>query len=411
MIDLFCANCNVYLGDSGLFHFYENFQNYFSLMVKLDQRDLFLEKYGTLKNKKITCQKCHQLIGNEKMQGPKKEPLLCLLKDALYFIKASIESPYFGRNVKWPALVNDFKELGIRKTKDFYNIEKLENGQKDAKIPKIETPISDTYFQKFKYKCKFTLQAYLCETGERDLEEFEVKLKDVNGFRQMELVTSNTYLSNEIENCITYNCYFEIEYNEEIIEAEQVYAFNTILKLSLGNIKNQAFIWLQKKQDKPSTNIQSNESFICRTLEFGNLKTPFEFLRSENKQVIDGNVKFSVLFDIRCIAVLAFVGNILHKFEIEFNIIESFICIDEDNTSLNVYIPCKRPTLVYRTTSDYNIYKLSLANFDEENLEVNWERGFFKNHDWSLKLKFNLADKFRLMKTLETICFNRILLK
>jgi hypothetical protein len=80
---------------------------------------------------------------------------------------------------------------------------------------------------------------------------------------------------------------------------------------------------------------------------------------------------------------------ILHKFEIEFDSIDSLICIDVETSYLNVFIPCLRAALVYRTSEE----KLSidtLKNIDEEYIE--WERTCVKNIDWSVKLRFRSTD-------------------
>ncbi len=104
--------------------------------------------------------------------------------------------------------------------------------------------------------------------------------------------------------------------------------------------------------------------------------------------------------------MLVFINNILHKFEIEFDSIDSLICIDEETSYLNVFIPCIRAALVYRT-SDEKLSIDTLKNIDEEYIE--WERTCVKNIDWSVKLRFRSTDKIHLIKTLQNICLNRVL--
>ncbi len=108
------------------------------------------------------------------------------------------------------------------------------------------------------------------------------------------------------------------------------------------------------------------------------------------------------MFDSRTIIILVIFHNILHQFEIEFSILESFISINEAQVFLDVYIPCKRPSSVYiQTLQDRTINKVSfnlgfsLQNIHEE--DKNWEKSSFKNHEWTLKLQFNVTDKSKLV--------------
>ena len=155
----------------------------------------------------------------------------------------------------------------------------------------------------------------------------------------------------------------------------------------------------------------SNIQLMCESLEFGNLSTPFEFFKSDNQVIFDvnnsgENIKLSFFFDTSCITLSGFMRNILHKFEIEFKLIERLICVDEHQNTLIVYIPCKRPLLAYRA-NDEKLSIDSLKKTDERYL--NWERVCNTNYDWSIKLKFSLKNKSELIKALQNICYNRIL--
>jgi hypothetical protein len=413
-LDLSCIYCNNPLGDSTFFQIYEQFRKFYHLIVKHDMQDRFLQQNASFKSSRLlVCKKCHTKIGKEKKIGPKGESILCLFKNAICFIKTTggdFKKCQNFEEIKWNQLNDEYPQLEQINKKNFY---KTEINSKDAKIQKIDnlTQKMSNLWQKYHYSCKFTLQAYLCDIKNDKIEDFFKKLERIDGFKHTEQCTHNTYLSNEFENCKIYNCYFEKHYNDEINDAEQVFAFETIENLLSNEIKNQALVLLKKQQEKQQQ-LNDNLHLMCHSIEFGNLETPFEFIKSNNVQLFENSAKFSIMFDSRTIIILVIFHNILHKFEIEFSILESFICINEAQVFLDVYIPCKRPSSVYiQTLQDRNNISFhlgfSLQNVNEE--AIDWEKSSFKNHDWTLKLQFNVTDKSNLVKALENIVFNRIL--
>jgi hypothetical protein len=48
-----------------------------------------------------------------------------------------------------------------------------------------------------------------------------------------------------------------------------------------------------------------------------------------------------------------------------------------------------------------------IESINEENID--WEKISFKNHDWTIKLQFQVSEKCQVYKALEIISFNRIL--
>ncbi len=98
----------------------------------------------------------------------------------------------------------------------------------------------------------------------------------------------------------------------------------------------------------------------------------------------------------------------MHKFEIDFDSIDSLVCIDEKQNNLSVYLPFKRPPLVYTTDDE----TLTIDNFkNADSKYITWERRSFHQYskDWTYKIKFASTDKTELINALKIIFPNRIL--
>jgi hypothetical protein len=387
-------------------------------MVKINKRNLFLEKFACLSDDSaIECSKCKFIIGHEKKMGPKKEMCLCLLKESIFFIKSTIDfkQKKLGRDLEWKELVNEYPEFMMRKKFNFYKEESSDEGNLSIKQDKIDLKANClSLYKKYEYKCQYKIQCYLCDENSNNdglsIISFLEKVQNMDGFMKAEPVTNKTYLSNDIDDCVIYDLDFERYYNLEIVDAEQRFAFESIQKL-LESAKNQAFIWLQKDKKTLPQDSSANVHIMCQNIEFGNLNSPFNFFKSS--KVHGDAAKLSVLYDQRLMCILLYHENMLHKFEVEFNILESFICINEGQLFFDVFIPCKRPLSIYREPTNiitemfYDFKKVMIESINEENID--WEKISFKNHDWTIKLQFQLSEKCQVYKALESISFNRIL--
>ena len=388
-------------------------------MVKINKRNLFLEKFGFLEDKsEIVCLKCKFKIGQEKSLGPKKEMCLCIAKESIFFIKSTTDykQKKFGKDLGWKELIDEYAEFILRKKFNFYKGENNDEGNAMTKEENNSlTGISKglSLYQKYKYSCKYTIQSYLCDEYSNNdgltVIKFLEKIHKLDGFVKVEPAKNNTYLSNEIEDCVVHDLEFEMHYNREMVEAEQEFAFESI-KTLLEREKNQAFIWLQKEKKVLIPESSENVHAMCNNIEFGNLNSPFKFFKSLN--AYESNAKLSVLYDQRLMYILLYHESVLHKFEVDFNILESFFCINEDRLFFEVFIPCKRPLSIYRAPKVVGNFgdefkNAMLKTLDEESID--WEKISFKNCDWTIKLQFNLCEKSQVFKALEKISFNRIL--
>ena len=443
-VSLFCNSndCGYYLGDTLVYQFYEKFTKWYQIIVKLDMRELFLTKFASLDNQSsILCRKCKSIIGKEKRIGPKKEQLLCLLKEKILCARLTpdcYEKKIYGQSSTWNEFVRENPEFTLCNNSNFYPDEtkSIDLATRGAVNPKNDTSSKAlNLIKNYKYSCRYTLQAYLCDKNSNNdgltIINFLKVVETLDGFKQADPCTNDTYLSNEIENCVIYNLDFEKFYNDEKADAEEEFACKSIQSLLDKNIENQALIWLKKKDYRSAYESPANVHLMCNNVEFGNLKSPFRFIKSQTFKDV---AKFSVLFEYRCICILLFHENVLYKFEIDFSTLESFICINENQDSFNVYIPCKRPVAVFRSKKtfidnssggfEYGLTYLGLGlledyfeektdsknyleNLDEEKMD--WENYLFENQDWTLNLQFKINYKSRVVRALESIFFNRIL--
>jgi superfamily II DNA or RNA helicase len=152
-IEIFCLNCNYNLGDSDLFAFYEKLSQGIHLTVKIEKRNLLLEKFSLEKDKEKTKKnviasvlicKCKEKLGKEINIGPKDEPIFCIKKEAIYIIKSinSAKRPkqYFDKKTKWIDWLKEYPEIEYRDINNFYGINQNQNQEiSNIHMPKIPT--------------------------------------------------------------------------------------------------------------------------------------------------------------------------------------------------------------------------------------------------------------------------------
>ena len=159
--------------------------------------------------------------------------------------------------------------------------------------------------------CKFTLQAYLYDTDSESqkIKSFLSKIRTLKGFVQAD-ACNNGFLSNDIENSVIFNCLFEIRNNNKryrVDEQKSVYEAIKYL-ISEYDLGFLGIIW-QQKNSRSNLFGQPNFEVMCENLEFGNLKTPFEFMKSnfeEQKLLrkLTENIRFSIEYKINCFSVM-----------------------------------------------------------------------------------------------------------
>ena len=418
-VSLSCYHCDNDLGDISMYQIYEKFPKWYKLIVKLNKRDIFLAKLATLDNQSfIKCGFCKLNIGQEKNIGPKMEPILCLFTDK-----------NFNKDCKWDQLLKEYPGIKLCDNNNFYqddNDLSLHEANKGSNFRSI-----DQLFKVNNITCNFTIQAYFYHKKSSNdelsglLQNIQLKTSYLKKIEQC--AAASTYISNEIDNYDNYNLHFEIdEYYEENFDAEEVFAFDTIKTLLDRDIKNQAFIWQQQKKETQINEPPANLSLYCANVEFGNLKSPFIFIKSNMFNCL---AKFNILFDSKYIIIFIVCHDTFYKIEIEFNNVDNFICLKENDENFSAYIPLKRLFTVYGyknnnkghvkqdidlfdiendLSRDSDFVKTKLKYISKNEAKLNWEKVLLRNPELTIKLIFNTQDKSEVVKSFQKICFNRI---
>ena len=125
-VEIFCVKCNYSLGDNNLFAFYEKLSQWIHLTIKIEKRNLVLQKFTLEEDKEkakkviasVLIYKCKERLGKEINIGPKDEPIFCIKKEAIYLIKPinSTKKPkhYFDKKTKWMDWVKEYQEIEHR---------------------------------------------------------------------------------------------------------------------------------------------------------------------------------------------------------------------------------------------------------------------------------------------------------
>jgi superfamily II DNA/RNA helicase len=181
-------------------------------------------------------------------------------------------------------------------------VELCKNTDKSQKCQKYE-------FNNSLNNCKFTLQVYLNKDDESK-KLFLSRIKTIRGYVQADECDS-TLLSSDIENRIIYNCLFEIRNNNKRHKIDEEKCVFDSIKYLLS-IDNFGVVCLEKK-NSAKLNSYPNCQIMCEDLEFGNLITPFKFMKSntintiyliDKKIMNEENIRFTVEYNMHCFSVM-----------------------------------------------------------------------------------------------------------
>ena len=189
--------------------------------------------------------------------------------------------------------------------------QKVPTDKLESLVELCKTTDKSQKYQKHEFKnslnnCKFTLQVYLNKENDVEREKiFLSRIKTIRGYVQAD-ECDNTLLSSDFENCIIYNCLFEIRNNNKKHKIdEEKCAFDSIKYLL--SINNLGILWLEKKT-AAKLNSYPNFQLMCENLEFGNLITPFKFMVSTNGITIQKkngeNIRFTVEYNMFCLSIM-----------------------------------------------------------------------------------------------------------
>ena len=257
----------------------------------------------------------------------------------------------------------------------------------------------DKFFAKTKFQkvIKMFFQIYI-EDIDKQMYSLVASLRKCNGFVEVE-TQQKLYTSLEIfKKTKMVKCSFQLRNKYGSIRHEAIDFMLETINFILNSNSFELAIQLHKSKANRITT--SNLQVMCKVFEFGNLATPFVFCKSHNG-VCFSNAKFVIQFEMRCMLVLCFHKETLHKFEISFESIDEFMVVNEKADGLEVYLPCKRPPFVYRVIpkKGEQITPSNLSSIEEEYLQ--WERvvcGFLES---SIHMTFDLKEKYEVIKSIQ----------
>ena len=259
----------------------------------------------------------------------------------------------------------------------------------------------DKFFAKTKFQkvIKMFFQIYF-EDIDTQMYSLIASLKKCNGFIEVE-THLKLYSSLEIfKKTKMVKCSFQLRNKYGSIRHEAIDFMLETINFILKSNNFELAIQLHKTKLKSDQITTSNLQVMCKVFEFGNLATPFVFCKSHNG-VCFSNAKFVIQFEMRCMLVLCFHKETLHKFEISFESIDEFMVVNEKADGLEVYLPCKRPPFVYRVIpkKGEQITPSNLSSIEEEYLQ--WERVVCGFTESSIHMTFGSKEKYNVIKSLQ----------
>jgi hypothetical protein len=255
---------------------------------------------------------------------------------------------------------------------------------------------------------KFFLQVYF-NNNEEKMNLFR-RLRTCSGFVQTDKARKS-YISLDIfDQMKIVNCLFELKNNRSKIDKSK-FVINTISYLLKGG--HQAGIYWFKSRTKNALST-CNVQLMCKELRLGNLVSPFKFLVQSSNSIENlsydlENVKLIINYEKRCLFILMFIDGQLHKLEVPFESIDQLICVDNsDENLISVYLPTNRPPICYIINiNDLKVSPSDLANLDEA--FIPWRRVCLAGLDWTYFLRFENANKYELISSLDLINECRVL--
>lgn len=246
------------------------------------------------------------------------------------------------------------------------------------------------------FKVKFYLQIYLMQ--KKQTEELNDCLNACKGFQQAELA-KDAYLAECLfgRECSTFSSSFEIK-NTASSAHKSVYQ---TIRFILAEFQRQCCVEYFKP-NKHSVETLPDAQFVTQSVQFGNLANLFEFYTSTRHPA---DSKLLLNHSSNTLLVLLFIHEQLYKLEIDFDAIDSIICVDlnDDQTdSFRVYVPLSRCPLVYSLGDEEKVDAQNLDKIDEEHLA--WNRCVLPDGlDYSVRFEFKNEHQSLLIDHLDGI--------